>query len=245
MDLISAAAFSDVLWGDPPSGGHPGFGGLGWLILPLQTAAEPRGGKTAPTPFYKKPIIFILLAAAAGLAVVYLISQDLFNLALLMMKVDLMAFGGGFASVPIMYHEVVEVNNWLNGQTFMNGIILGQATPGPIVITATFIGYFIKGIFGAILATIFIFLPSFLLVVGVSPFFNRLSESLIFQKIIRGVLCSFVGLLLSVAIKFGLQVQWDLIHIILAVGALAALLRKIDILWVVLVGTILSIILIR
>ena len=144
--------------------------GLGWLILPLQNAAETRGGETAATPFYKKPIIFILLAAAAGLGFVYLLSRDLFNLALLMIKVDLMAFGGGFASVPIMYHEVVEVNNWLNGPTFMNGIILGQATPGPIVITATFIGYFIKGIFGAIIGTICIFLPSFLLVVGISPF---------------------------------------------------------------------------
>ncbi len=243
--LISAAAFVMFYGAIHPLVVILVSAGLGWLILPLQTAAEPQGGKTAATPFYKKAIIFILLAAAAGLAIVYLLSKDLFNLALLMMKVDLMAFGGGFASVPIMYHEVVEVNNWLNGQTFMNGIILGQATPGPIVITATFIGYFIKGLFGAILATIFIFLPSFLLVVGVSPFFNRLSESLVFQKIIRGVLCSFVGLLLSVAIKFGLQVQWDLIHSILAVGALAALLRKIDILWVVLVGTILSIILIR
>ena len=219
--------------------------GLGWLILPLPNTAEIQGGKTAATPFYKKSILLILVIAAFVLAIVFLLSKDLFNLALLMIRVDLMAFGGGFASVPIMFHEVVEVNHWLNSQTFMNGIILGQATPGPIVITATFIGYFINEIPGAIIASICIFLPSFLLVVGISPFFNRLSQSPVFHKIIRGVLCSFVGLLISVAIKFGLAVHWDWIHILLVVGALAALLRKIDILWVVLFGTILSIFLIR
>jgi chromate transporter len=219
--------------------------GLGWLLLPLPDPSELREVQSDATPFYKKTILIILAIAAASLGVVYLFSSDLFNLALLMMRVDLMAFGGGFASVPIMYHEVVEINHWLNGQTFMNGIILGQVTPGPVVITATFIGYLLKGALGALIASIFIFLPSFLLVIGLSPFFNRLSGSPLFFKIIRGVLCSFVGLLISVAIRFGMQVQWDGIHSILAVGALAAFLRKIDILWVVLVGTILSIALIR
>jgi chromate transporter len=219
--------------------------GVGWLILPLPNAVELQAGKSIATPFYKKTLVLILAFATVGLAILYFLAGDLFTLALLMFRVDLMAFGGGFASVPIMYHEVVEVNNWLNGQTFMNGMILGQATPGPVVITATFIGYLLKGILGAIVASLSIFFPSFLLVIGVSPFFNRLSESPVFHKIIRGVLCSFVGLLVSVAIRFGFQVQWDVFHILLAVGALAALLRKVDILWVVLVGTILSIVLIR
>jgi len=57
-----------------------------------------------------------------------------------MMKVDLFAFGGGFASVPLMYHEVVNMRHWMDGKTFMDGIALGQVTPGPIVITATFVG---------------------------------------------------------------------------------------------------------
>jgi chromate transporter len=219
--------------------------GLGWLLLPHPAPSELRGAQSEATPFYGKPLAVILLLVAISLAVLYTFSRDLFTLALLMVRVDLMAFGGGFASVPIMYHEIVEVNNWVNSQTFMNGIILGQVTPGPVVITATFIGYLLKGFLGALVASISIFLPSFLLVIGVSPFFNRLSESPVFIKIIKGVLCSFVGLLISVAIRFGLQVQWDVIHVVLAVAALAALLQKIDILWVVLIGTILSVVLIR
>jgi chromate transporter len=217
----------------------------GWLLLPPSAAADLRPGQPAANPVYKRSIQILLAVAAASLVVLYLFSMDLFNLALLMMRVDLMAFGGGFASVPLLYHEVVEVNNWLSGPTFMNGIILGQATPGPVVITATFIGYLLHGVLGAVIATVFIFLPSFMLVVGLSPFFNRLNGSPLFSKIIRGVLCSFVGLLLSVSVRFGLQIQWDLMRALLAAGALGALLRKVDILWVVLVGTALSVALLR
>jgi chromate transporter len=125
----------------------------------------------------------------------------------------------------------------------MNGIILGQVTPGPIVITATFIGYLLAGLTGAVVATISIFLPSFLLVIGLWPFYFRLTASLHFQKMMRGVLCSFVGLLVSVALRFGFQVSWDVVHGLLAAGALLALLRKVDILWVVVVGAVLSAIL--
>lgn len=94
---------------------------------------------------------------------------------------------------------------------------------------------------GAI-ATISIFLPSFMLVIGISPYFDRLRALPSFNKVIGGVLCSFVGLLLTVTIRFALDVHWDLFHLLLASGALVALLLKVDILWVVVVGTIISVI---
>ena len=93
---------------------------------------------------------------------------------------------------------------------------------------------------GGIIATLGIFLPSFTLVVAVAPYFDRLRTSSYFNKIIGGVLCSFVGLLLTVAFRFALNVQWDISHLLLASGALVALILKVDILWVVLVGTIIS-----
>jgi chromate transporter len=159
-----------------------------------------------------------------------------------MFRIDLFAFGGGFASVPLMFHEIVEVRHWIDGQTFMNGIVLGQVTPGPIVITATFVGFLLGGPIGGVIATVGIFLPSFILVVGISPYFDQLRTSPSFNKAIGGVLCSFVGLLLTVTIRFALNVHWDISHILLASAALIALLRKIDILWVVVVGTIISVI---
>ncbi len=220
-------------------------GAAGWLLLPRPVSSGAPAAQPAGIPLYKRSLALILAVAGMGLVALYFLAPELFRLALLMFKVDLMAFGGGFASVPIMYHEVVEVNGWMPGGVFMNGIILGQVTPGPIVITATFIGYLLAGLLGAVIASICIFLPSFLIVIGVAPFYGRLAASPVFKGVIQAVLCSFVGLLVSVAFRFGLQVHWDAIHVLLAVGALVALLRKVDILWVVLAGVILSLVLIR
>ena len=76
------------------------------------------------------------------------------------MRIDLFAFGGGFGSLPLMLHEIVSVRGWMDSNTFMDGIALGQVTPGPIVITSTFVGYLLYGWSGAIVATIAIFTPS-------------------------------------------------------------------------------------
>jgi len=189
----------------------------------------------------KRPLLLFLLATVAGFALLYFLRKDLFQLAVLMSKIDLIAFGGGFASVPLMFHEIVEVRSWMDGPTFLNGIILGQFTPGPIVITATFVGYLVHGLTGAIVATVAIFLPSFLILVGIAPYFDRLRASPWFARAIGGILCSFVGLLLTVTIRFALNVHWDLPHVALAGAAFAALLLKQDILWVVLAGTVVSV----
>jgi chromate transporter len=186
------------------------------------------------------PLLVFVLTAAAALALLYFYQKELFSLALLMSKIDLIAFGGGFASVPLMFHEIVEVRSWMDAPTFLNGIVLGQFTPGPIVITATFVGYLVHGLFGALVATVAIFLPSFLILVGIAPWFDRVRSSPWFTRAIGGILCSFVGLLLTVTIRFALNVHWDWPHLALAVAALAALILKLDILWVVVAGTVIS-----
>ena len=211
------------------------------LIKPKQTNPN-QPAASAQSPTYTKPLLLILSAAAIGFLLLFMFNRTLFNLASLMFRIDLFAFGGGFSSLPLMFHEVVEIRNWMDSQTFMNGIVLGQVTPGPIVITATFIGYQLGGLLGGVIATLGIFLPSFTLVVAISPYFDRLRASPYFNKIIGGVLCSFVGLLLTVTIRFALNIHWDLPHSLLAGGALAALLLKVDILWVVIAGTLISVI---
>jgi chromate transporter len=183
----------------------------------------------------------LALLVAIGLALLYLADRRLFDLATLMLKVDIFAFGGGFASVPLMLHEIVDVRHWLDSKTFMDGIALGQVTPGPIVITATFVGYQIAGVLGAIAGTIGIFTPSFLMVLVTVPYFDRLQHSLWFRRALRGVLASFVGLLVAVAINFGLVVSWSIPAILIAAAAFAVLRYKIDILWVVLAGAAISV----
>ena len=202
--------------------------------------------KTAPLSSYRNyniKIIALMVSAAMFFLLLYVSRRDIFVIAILMSRIDIFAFGGGFASVPIMYHEFVDLHPWMDGTTFMDGIVLGQITPGPIYITATFVGYLLKGLTGAIAVTIAAFLPSFIVLVSVAPVFDRLRTSVIFNHTISGIFCSFVGLLLSVTLRFGSNVHWDVILIIMVCGAFVALVKNVDILWVVLAGTVLSLVL--
>ena len=73
------------------------------------------------------PLLLFLLFSAAGFALLFFSRKELFHLAVLMSRIDLIAFGGGFASIPIMFHEIVEVRSWMTGPTFLNGIVLSRA----------------------------------------------------------------------------------------------------------------------
>jgi chromate transporter len=213
---------------------------LGTLLNGRQPVAQ-KATHPANIGHTTMPLLFFLFASAAGLSLLFYFRKELFQLAVLMSKIDLIAFGGGFASVPLMFHEIVEVRSWMDGPTFLNGIVLGQFTPGPIVITATFVGYMVYGLPGALIATVAIFLPSFLILVGVAPWFDRVRSSPWFTRAIGGILCSFVGLLLTVTIRFAMNVPSDWSHLALAAAAFAALVFKVDILWVVLGGTAISV----
>jgi chromate transporter len=211
-----------------------------FFMNPGSTALPTHIGKRDQREF--KQVIALFFIFFAGLAGLYIANIKLFNLATLMLKVDIFAFGGGFASVPLMLHELVDVRRWIDGKTFMDGIALGQITPGPIVITATFVGYIMYGFAGALVATVAIFTPSFLILAVVTPFFDRLKTSKYFMGATKGILATFVGLLFYATIKFAFAVPWDVVRVLLALGALTALIRKIDILYVVLAGSVISII---
>jgi hypothetical protein len=98
---------------------------------------------------------------------------SLFLLFISFLRMGSTAFGGAFGSVPLLFHEIVEARGWMDAPTFLNGIVLGQFTPGPIVITATFVGYLLYGIPGALAATLAVFSPSFIILIAVAPWFDR------------------------------------------------------------------------
>jgi len=187
-----------------------------------------------------RPVLLIALVALVGLAALLLVNRQLFDLSVVMLRVDALAFGGGFASVPVMLHEVVGVNHWMSIRAFMDGIAMGQVTPGPIVITATFVGYQVAGLVGATLATVAVFLPSFLILAFVVPHFDQMKANPHFRRAMRGILASFVGLLLAVTIKFALAVPWSPLSAMLAGAAFIALMLKVEVPWVVVPGAIVS-----
>lgn len=192
-----------------------------------------------------KHLLMFILFICTCLAGLYGVDKKLFNLAAMLLQIDLFAFGGGFASQPLMFHEIVNVMGWLDSETFMNGIALGQITPGPIIITATFVGYLVSGLAGALTATMAIFTPSFVLLVTVTPFFDRLKCSRCFAGATRGVLAAIVGLLLYMTLKFALAVSWEMIKGLFVLAAVCALFRKINLLAIVLISSVFSVVVFR
>ena len=170
-----------------------------------------------------KYVVILFFIFLTGLAGLYIANTKLFNLAAIMLKIDLFAFGGGFGSVPLMLHEIVDIRKWIDSKTFMDGIALGQVTPGPIVITATFVGYLMYRLAGALVATLAVFTASFLILTGVMPFFDRLKTSKYFVGATNGILATFVGLLFYATMKFASAVPCDVTRLLLVSGALTAL----------------------
>ncbi|XXJ21445.1 chromate efflux transporter [Desulfovibrio caledoniensis] len=194
---------------------------------------EPRDGTgRGPLRF----ALLLLTALILFLAALYAVDPELFRLGLLMVKIDCFAFGGGYVSVPLMLHEVVEVRGWLTEPMFMDGIALGQVTPGPIVMTGAFVGYAVAGLLGALIAAVTVFSPSLIVLCAAIPFADRLVRSPIARRVLKGSLISLVGLMAAVAVRFGLSVQWTVPQAVFALAAFICLRKKVDILWVVLAG---------
>lgn len=170
----------------------------------------------------------------------YFINREYFTLATIMLRIDLFSFGGGMASMPIMYHELIDLYGWVDKKTFMDGVILGQVTPGTIIIDATFFGYLHLGVIGSVLATICVFTPSFLILMGIIPFFDKLRSYSQFNKVINGILCSFVGLLAVITYQFTLDIHWNIADILITVVAFVLLIRNVDVIWIILGGIIVS-----
>lgn len=152
--------------------------------------------------------------------------------------IGFLVFGNGFTMIPLIQQQVVNVYHWLNLSQLSVGIALGQVTPGPVVITATFVGYKVTGLLGATAATIGVFAPCFILVLLIMPVYTRIKENLWVKVIFKGVLASFVGLMTIVLWGMARHSLTDPVMIGLALAALAALrFTKLDVLWVVLGGT--------
>ena len=170
-------------------------------------------------------------------------APGLAQLDLLLMKLGALAFGAGFTLIPLIQQEVVERLGWLTTREFIDGIALGQVTPGPIMITATFVGYRIAGVIGAVASTLAVFFPSFLVLVAAIPHFDRIKRQQAVQIMVRGVLAGFIGLLVFVLLQFGQAslIDWKTGGIALA--AFLALWRKVDLLVIVAAVAVISIVL--
>ena len=124
-----------------------------------------------------------------------------FNLFLIFFKVGLFSFGGGYAILPLMQHEVVDVNKWISFQEFMDIVAVSQITPGPISINlATHVGYRIGGTLGSTIATTSVILPSIIIISLIVIFLKRFSKLPVVQRIFKSLRVTIVGLILAAGI---------------------------------------------
>lgn len=186
------------------------------------------------------PLFLVLCAVVAA---TWCYRRELFSLVMLMLGINCVSFAGGMAALPIMYRQIVEVDGLMSAKMFMDGIALGQITPGPISITATFLGYMLFGLIGSVAATVAMFAPSFLALVMVDPAFKALLGSRGFYRASRGIAASFVGLLAYMTVKFTLDITWDPQQALLLILGLTALWRGLKVVWVVLFAAVYALIL--
>ena len=124
-----------------------------------------------------------------------------FNLFLIFFKVGLFSFGGGYAILPLMQHEVVDVNKWISFKEFMDIVAVSQITPGPISINlATHVGYRIGGVIGSTIATTSVVLPSIIIVSIIVIFLKKFNKLPVVQRIFKSLRVTIVGLILAAGI---------------------------------------------
>lgn len=123
------------------------------------------------------------------------------KLATVFLRVGTVTFGGGFVMIPQIEMDVCEVYRWMDHRTFADGMAFGQITPGPVLITATFIGYKVAGLLGAVVATVAAFLPSFLMTMIAGSSIDRFRTSFQVQAFLSGVAPAVVGMLAAAAVS--------------------------------------------
>jgi chromate transport protein ChrA len=123
------------------------------------------------------------------------------KLVMIFLRVGTVTFGGGFVMIPQIETDVVDVHRWMNHQTFADGMAFGQITPGPVLITATFIGYKVAGPLGSVAATIAAFLPSFIMTVLAGASLNRFRTNFLVQSFLAGVAPAVVGMLAAAGVS--------------------------------------------
>jgi len=161
---------------------------------------------------------------------------SLLKLFLIFLKIGLVLFGSGYVLIAYLEGEFVQNLGWLTQAQLLDAVAVGQFTPGPVLSTATFIGYQMAGFWGAIVATMGIFLPSFILVALLNPVIPKLRDSKVASAFLDAVNISAMGIMAAVTVELGISVltSWQAWLIFLLSCAATFGFKKISSVWIVL-----------
>lgn len=207
---------------------------LQWRFVPEAPVAE----KTVPrkkSGWGRLGLQALAATLALAIFILGLGHQDelLGRLAWIFAKIGAISFGGGYVMIPILQWEVVEHLGWLSLRQFLDGILLSYITPGPLIILAAFVGYAVKGFWGALTATVSVFLPPIMIIVCLFGPYQNLKESRWLRPPLQGILAALVGMLALVILQLSQASLKDGRDLVLLAGASAALmLFRLELLWV-------------
>ena len=168
-------------------------------------------------PFVALPPLLQLTPAASA--------STLGKLLLFFLKAGSLTFGSGLVIVPFLEQGVVEQYGWMDQRQFLIAVAVGMISPGPVVITATFVGYLVAGFWGALVATVGIFLPSFIFVLVAAPLLVRHGSNANVQGFVRGAYAAAIGTILGASILLGRIAIGDWLTAAIGIVSLAILFR--------------------
>ncbi|MBU5436747.1 chromate transporter [Tissierella sp. MSJ-40] len=148
--------------------------------------------------------------------------EILFKLFITFFKIGAFTFGGGYAMLPLIQREVVERNEWLTAEEFIDILAIAEVTPGPVAInTSTYVGYKMAGFKGAIFCTLGTVLPSFTIILLIAKYFWEYRQNAVVEKIFLGIRPAVAALIFSAVYKLGKNMELNIFKVI---GALFTVL---------------------
>ncbi len=209
----------------------------GGMLAMMAKAIPERGGLRAMAVPALSTLGSAATPAAAAVA-----SASLLGLFMVFLKVGAVLFGSGYVLLAFLRADLVNHRHWLTESQLLDAVALGQVTPGPVFTTATFIGYILHGGTGALVATLGIFLPSFVLVAVSGPLVPRLRRSRRAGAFLDGVTVASLALMATVTWHLGRSALTDLLTVVIA-GSSALLLLKfrLNSAWLVLAGALVGV----
>jgi len=199
--------------------------------------------KISPKRFFKTYWAFFISLAlvAAALTAGFFLKWELFLAELSLTKASVLGFGGAIPMITIIQYDMVNVLKLFTQKQIIDALVLGQITPGPIMITSTFIGYFISGFIGALLCTVVAFYPSFAIFSLVAPKYESVKDNKYVKLVVRGIMGMFVGMLLFFLYSVGREAIKGYISGIIALLSFIAVRLKVREIYIIGAATVLSI----
>jgi len=167
----------------------------------------------------------VVVPAVAPAAAPVATGSTLGKLLLFFLKAGSLTFGSGLVIVPFLEQGLVQQYNWLDERQFLIAVAIGMISPGPVVITATFVGYLVAGFWGSLVSTVGIFLPSFLLVLIVAPLLARHRDNANVQGFVKGAYAAAIGTILGACILLGRIAIGDWLTALIGLVSLVVLFR--------------------